>query len=184
MGQAISSMAMGAASFLGSSAQGDAAKMQGAYQQQQYDFEAKSLDMQASDAIRRGDKDAAMLKTGAKKMIGSQRAAFAADGVALDSGSALDVQMDTAGSAEVDALQIRNNAWREANGYKIASNDATFRGKFAAIAGDNSARTSLLTGGMSALGYGVKAGYEGSSYFGGGSKSKSTAYDDFFGKEI
>lgn len=160
MGQALSSVAMGASSFISANNQAGAAEMSGAFTKQQSEFNAQMADLQAADAIRRGDKDATTLKKGAKQLIGSQRAGLAAQGIDVNSGSAADVQADTAGSAEVDALTIKNNAWREAFGYKVQALDARTKGNFAELAGRNEAKNTLLTGGITALGYGIKGGYE------------------------
>src|SRR5690242_19657087 len=52
-------------------------------------------------------------------MIGSQRAGLAANGVDINSGSAVDVQSTTAATGEADALTIRNNAARQAYGQQV-----------------------------------------------------------------
>jgi hypothetical protein len=56
------------------------------------------------------------LKTAQLK--GTQTARMAANGVALDSGSALDVLTSTDVMGEADANTIRDNAGKEAYGYK------------------------------------------------------------------
>jgi hypothetical protein len=56
-------------------------------------------------------------------MVGTQRAGFAAGNIDVGSGSAVDVQADTAFMGELDALQIRTNAAREAWGYSVEADD-------------------------------------------------------------
>lgn len=78
-------------------------------------------EMQARDAITRGREAEQRLRRDAKQFIGSQRSQIAAQGVALGDAdsSAADIQEDTAYLAELDALTIRNNARREAFGYRM-----------------------------------------------------------------
>lgn len=72
----------------------------------------------ARDAIARGTEASHWAMSDTRRMIGSQRARLAAQGVDVNSGSALDVQADTMALGELDALTIKNNAAREAWGYK------------------------------------------------------------------
>lgn len=58
-------------------------------------------------------------------IIGAQRAAYAAHGVDVNVGSPVDIYASTAELGELDALTIRNNAQREAYGYKIQEGNAT-----------------------------------------------------------
>ena len=73
---------------------------------------------QASDAVRNGQiaEENQDLKTGS--IMGSQRAALAANGVDLGSGSANDVLTTTQFMGNRDALQIHDNAMMQAWGYR------------------------------------------------------------------
>lgn len=57
------------------------------------------------------------------QMIGAQRAAMAANGIDIGSGSALNLQSDTGAIGELDALTIRNNAARQAYNYEAQAAD-------------------------------------------------------------
>ncbi len=76
-------------------------------------------EQQAQDALKRGQiaEDEQRRKTA--QIRGAQRASLAASGVALDQGAPLDILGDTAAFGELDALTIRNNADREAYGYRV-----------------------------------------------------------------
>ncbi len=87
------------------------------------DWNAEVAGLQADDAIARGAQEEQRFRQGVRGMIGSQRAAIAAGNVDVGFGSALDVQADAAMLGELDALQIRTNAAREAWGYKIEAED-------------------------------------------------------------
>jgi hypothetical protein len=72
------------------------------------------IERQAREALARGEiaEDRQRQKTGL--LLGSQRARLANQGTALDEGSPLDIQGDTAVAGEFDALSIRHDAEREA----------------------------------------------------------------------
>jgi len=53
------------------------------------------------------------------QLEGRQKAAIAANGIDLSFGSPLDTIVDTAKMGEIDALNVRSNAYREAYGYKV-----------------------------------------------------------------
>lgn len=130
-------------------AQSKAQKSEGDYQKQIYESNARLADIQADDAIRRGEKDAKQHKKNVKRLIGSQRAALAAQGLDLEADDALAIQQESAEYGALDVLEIKNNAWREAWGYKVQANDFMGRARFADITAKNKARNTILTGGMS-----------------------------------
>ena len=76
-------------------------------------------EQQAADARKRGEIAEAEQRRKTVNIKGSQKASIGASGVALDSGSPLDILGDTAAFGELDALTIRNNAEREAYGYQV-----------------------------------------------------------------
>jgi hypothetical protein len=106
--------------------------------------------MQASDAIARGEAQARQIGQRKKQVIGAQRASLAGQGIEVDSGTALELQQDTATLSKLDEAQIRNNAWREAWGYKVDSANATAQGKMAQVGIRQQAQSSLMTGGIQA----------------------------------
>jgi len=93
------------------------------------DFNAQVATLQAEDAIVRGQDEEQRFRTRVRSAIGAQRAGFAAGNIDVSSGSAVDVQADTAFLGEMDALTIRTNAAREAWGFKVQAEDLTRRGQ-------------------------------------------------------
>lgn len=87
------------------------------------DFNASVADQQSADATAQGTIEENRYRTGVRTMIGSQRAGFAANNVDVGYGSAVDVQADAATLGELDALQIRTNAARQAWGYQVQAAD-------------------------------------------------------------
>lgn len=83
------------------------------------EFNARLFESSAADAVTRGHETEKRFRTQIKSLIGTQRVSYAAQGVDVSDGSALEVQMDTAKQGEFDALTIRVNAAREAWGYNV-----------------------------------------------------------------
>lgn len=132
--------------------QSKALEAQGEYQKTMYDLNADAASAQSQDATRRGDKAAAESVRRANQALGSQRAAMGASGVSVDSGSARDVQAETAQASAMDTMTLKTNAWREAWGYKVQASQYNFQGRMAKLAAESGAKQTLLTGGLRATG--------------------------------
>lgn len=74
--------------------------------------------MGAESAMRAGESQVAQITYEAGQRQAKQRTAFAANGVALDSGSAQDVQLSTEVLKQLDVRNTRLNALADAWGYK------------------------------------------------------------------
>lgn len=109
-----------------------------------YDNNAQIADWQAQDALDRGVVNERTMRRQTKQVIGSQRASLASQGVDINKGSALDVQADAAYLGELDALTIRNNAAKEAWGYRVQANDYRNKGKIAKREGTFGAFNTIL----------------------------------------
>jgi len=92
------------------------------------DYNQAVADLQAEDAVDRGAEAESRFRTQVRGAIGAQRAAFAGGNIDVGFGSAVDVQADAAFLGEMDALQIRTNAAREAWGFKVQAEDYRRRG--------------------------------------------------------
>lgn len=116
------------------------------------DAQSKYNKWQAQDALARGVEEADARRTAVRMLLGTQRAAFGANGVVGNTGSALLTQLDTAYQGELDMMRVRNNAAREAFGYKTESRLSRTRGSMARSAGRYGAMGTILTGGADAYG--------------------------------
>jgi len=170
------SLALGAAgagvSAYGQHKAGQAAKKSGELEQQAAESDAQLdeynagvAELQASDAVQRGEEEANRYRQGVRNLVGEQRATFAASGVVADYGSAGEVQHDAEFLGELDALTIKTNAAREAWGYKVSAYDLRQKaaitrkagatraaeGREAASAANIGAATTLLGAGASLL---------------------------------
>jgi len=155
---ATGALAVGAISSAATAySQAQAYEAQGYYQKKMSKINASFAEMEAEDAIKRGDREAGDVRRRGKKIHGAQRAALAAQGIDIDSGSALDIQDEARSMTEQDALTVRNNAWREAWGYRVQASNATAEGRMAQLTARGNARNTLLTGGLQATSYGLQA---------------------------
>ncbi|MCO7513713.1 hypothetical protein NJF44_01335 [Pseudomonas guariconensis] len=152
---AIPFIAMGASALIGA----QQAQQQGAATAEANLQNAAFADAAASDAIKRGEFEADQSRIDTRAMIGAQRAGFAANGIDVNSGSAADVQDDTAALGEQDALTIKNNAAREAWGYRTQAQQNRMAASNARRSGQAGMFGSLLTAGaQGARAYGALRG--------------------------
>lgn len=80
---------------------------------------AKIAEWQAQDAEKRGKEEERKRRILTGQQKGTQRTAFAANGIDLGSESVAETLADTEMIGEMDALTIRSNAKREAYGYRV-----------------------------------------------------------------
>jgi hypothetical protein len=130
--------------------QAQAQRSQSRYEQRIAEANARIMDLQARDATQRGEEAADASQRATRQLVGSQRAAMAAQGIDVASGSALDVQEATAGLGALDALTIRNNAYREAWGFQMQALNSRSEAAHARSAGRQAVRNTLLEGGLGA----------------------------------
>jgi hypothetical protein len=140
--------------------QAEAIARQNQFQKELTEFNKDFAKSQASDAIKRGEEAVQVVKQRAKSIVGSQRAGLAAQGVDISSGAALKIQTDTQILSAVDAVKIRNNAWREAYGYKVQALEYSMRSIAAQDAANNQINSTLAAGGIQAIS-GVAQGVSG-----------------------
>lgn len=140
-----------ASSVAGAYAQSQAIKAQGDYGKQVAQTNAELSDAAAADAIKRGEKDTNAAVRRSRIAVGAQRAAFGANGSDVNSGSAADVVNQTQTIGALDALTIKNNAQREAWGYKMQSSNYRAQGDMAEITAQGEANQTLLNGGLRAI---------------------------------
>ena len=157
---ALASIALSAVGILvgmsGQRQQGEAANKQALYNARVARRNAVMAGYAAQDALDRGARDELTTRLQYKQIKGRQRAAFAANGVVVDEGSALDVVLDTVALGEFDALTVRSNAAKEAFNYREQADQfnssawmQTIAGKDAQRAGYIGAAGTLLSGASS-----------------------------------
>lgn len=120
---------------MGVSAMGTATQSYAAHQQAKADnlaaqwnagvMENNALlkDIQANQALERGQHDVALAKMEGGLLLERQRASYAASGVKVDSGSALDVVAEQAGKNKYDQDMLKYNAELNAWGIRGEANN-------------------------------------------------------------
>lgn len=157
---AYASLAMAAVgtgmSMYGQSQQAAAQENAAKYQAAVAANNAKIAQRNAQASIEQGQAQEAAQRQKTTNLVGAQRAAFAANGIDVGSGSALDVQSSAAQMGELDALTIRYNAENraqgfasQAGGYSAQSGLYGMQGASAGAAGGIGMTTSLLGGAAS-----------------------------------
>lgn len=112
----------------------------------------KFADLQAEDVVRRGEKAARARQAEGRRVQGAQRAAMAAQGIDIASGSAADIQAETETLTALDANEIRNSSWMQSWGIKANAENDYATAMAGADALDFDARSGLAIGGMRAMG--------------------------------
>lgn len=108
-----------AIAVVGGVMQAQNSKQQGDYSSDMLQKNAAFKNKAADETEIVGNTSADWQRVKTKQAIGTQRTALAANGVDVNSGSASQLQDDTAMLGELDALTIQNNAAREAYGYRV-----------------------------------------------------------------
>lgn len=155
----IATGAQGVGAMAGAIGQSHSLKVQGEVQQKLYDMNVRMAEYQAKDTLRMGERAVDLHRQKTKSLIGTQRVNLAAQGIDLESGSALDIQNNTKYMSELDVMTIKNNAWRQAWGFKMDALSSSFRGEVARMSGNNAGRNTLLTGILDSTTYGMKGYY-------------------------
>ena len=152
---AIASMALTAGAGVYSAS---AQRAAGKYEQQVAERNATIADQQAEQAKQIGNIDEERQLRRVRAALGSQRAALAANGIDVNSGTALDLQAETAGFGAADALNLRSNALREAWGFNVEATNQRNSGRAARAQGRNAAIGTMLTTASSVAGQGFSSG--------------------------
>jgi hypothetical protein len=145
----VASTAMGA---VGSMQQGAAAKGQAAYQAQVMRNNQILAERAAADAEARGKVQERRQAQATKQLIGKQRAIMAGNNVVVDTGSALDITSDTAALGKLEELYIRNNAEREASGFRAQGMNFSANANLADARGKAAGSSALWSAGGTLLG--------------------------------
>jgi hypothetical protein len=105
----------------------------------------------AEDVIRRGQAAESQQRQQTRKLIGSQRAAMAAQGIDIQAGTAFEIQSEAEALGALDAATIRNNAARGALGLRFQAGALETQQDIERITGRARRRGTLLTGGLQFL---------------------------------
>lgn len=133
-------------------AQGYAGRQQGIYQNDISKYNQRRLDNEATATRNKGTEAENRQREATAQLQAKQRAQIAAQGTALDSGSAADIVEDTRILGEADALRIRSNFADQAAALTDQGELIRNQGKNAASVGKFNFGASLLKGAGSVAG--------------------------------
>lgn len=142
---ALTALSAGA-SLYGGYASGQTAKAQAEAEAQAAEANARIARIQAHDSVERGGQEELRLRRQLAQNQGTQRVMMAAQGVDINSGSALDVQNASIAEGEHDAEVIRFNAARQMWGYINQANNLEAQAASARSRGKYAARNGLISG--------------------------------------
>ena len=150
----------------GSILQGYGSFRQAQNKQRAAEFNADMLDLQATDAISRGQLETQRVRQRGKSIIGQQRAGYASQGVDVSSGTAAQLADQTGQLSEQDAIRVKLDAMRQAWGLR---SQATMM-RWEADTNLRDARRSAITGavfGLANAGASAAGGAKGAPAAGG-----------------
>jgi hypothetical protein len=117
--------------LIGSGVSAQGSKKSGKQARRLANFNFQVSEKQAEDALTRGREAEDQLRSGVRKLIGSQRAGFAGQNVSLNDrdGAAITLEEDTIAMQERDLDRIRVNAAREAWGFRMQGRNYAMGGQ-------------------------------------------------------
>jgi hypothetical protein len=137
--------------YIGMAVAGTAMSMMGNYYQGQTTaklakYQAEMAGISAGETKEAGRAATRLQRIRTAKAVGAQRAAMGGSGIDVNTGSALDTQVESAQLGEMDALMIRQNYEREARAKFADANMYTASAKAAKRAAMLGMSSSFLTG--------------------------------------
>lgn len=150
--RAISSVASGYA-------QGSSYLTQSKYEANALRLNARLLDKEKQDLESQAAFDANRALYTGKRLSDEQYMEYAAMGVDPNSGSAARVRASSEYMSAVDALTIKNNAYKQAFGYQVQKDNYLTQAKFVRMAGRNLANASFIGGAASGISDALMASY-------------------------
>jgi len=145
-------LAAATVSGIGSYEQGQAASKASAYQSQVAAQNAQIATQNANFAGAEGEQNTATSEMQNRATTSTIKANQAANGVDVNSGSAVNVRASSAEVGELNALNIRANAARQAYGYETQASQQTGQSQLYAAESSNENTASYLSGAGSFLG--------------------------------
>jgi hypothetical protein len=125
---------------------GQAEKQAAEANAQTADWNAGIADQAAADAIARGSVKEGQIKLAGSEVASKQTVALASSGVDTQAGSSVTTAETTGGLSALDALMARNNAAREAWGYKVQASQYRRQAAITRATGQAQAVGSVLGG--------------------------------------
>lgn len=127
--------------------QSRAFQMQGSYQRSLSNINSQMDQMQAADALRRGQQQVGFIRNQGEMVQGKEVVSQGASGTLVGTGTNANITASSGAMNRIDQLTAENNAALEALGFKMQSTNALTQGRMAEITGRINSDQSLLSGG-------------------------------------
>lgn len=150
---------IGGAQLLAAKQQADAVKAEAKWKAQQLGFNAQVAQLQRKEIEDKAQDDVVSRQQDVSRIIGDQKVIMAANGIDLGSDVSAQIEADTRKTGRLDMLNIKNNAWKEAWGMQVKAQDLRDQAEFTKRSADITAKNTLLTGGLQAIGTGASFAY-------------------------
>jgi hypothetical protein len=138
-------------SVVGQLQQGQAQQQASAEQGARLDEQARIDAIQAQRETVAAAEEAKRIRKAGDKQAAASRAQLAASGIAVGSGSAININEDIIGGSESDAMNTLLTGERRSESYSYSSGQNTRSAASARRAGDNAMTSSLLAAGSTSL---------------------------------
>jgi hypothetical protein len=173
-----------AGGLAGSYAESEGIRSRDRIQRAQADVTRRRLLLQARDASNRGEREAQVVEADTRQLRGAQRAAYAAQGVDLGSGSPDLIQAETEAFGAEDAAAIRGNAWREAWGIRSEAENVALESRWESKEARRQRRQTLVVGGLRALSGGARTAMVARSSDRGPSNPTVSRFDSDYRRDV
>lgn len=144
----LTELAFGGSEILRTYGVAQAERADAEFQRRAMERHAALLERARVDRLRAGEREAGLQERRAAGVVGAQRAALAASGVDVNTGSAALIQQVTSMQGREEANTVRINAFREALGYKLEAEEERGRAGILRAGARSRQRLSLATGGF------------------------------------
>lgn len=138
--------ALAGVSLIGTAVSAGAQVKAGAEAQASAEFNARMMDLEAADAVTRGEQRAGDLQREGRQMLGAQRAVLGAQGIEIGDGSAAVLQADTIRTTQDAVARVRADAALEAWGIRTNAKSVRRAGRYARAGANRTALGSTIAG--------------------------------------
>lgn len=144
IGSVIAGIASTAVSTVAGIQQGNAQKAQYEYAAEQNRQNAKIAQNNATESRQKGVEEARLKRMQTLSQIGALKTANAANGVNINSGTALDTLEDTAAMGELDAMNASYQAEQTAQNYELQAKNFNTQANMDSFAAKNVSKTAKM----------------------------------------
>lgn len=151
IGSVVASIVGGTISTVSGIQQGNAQKAQYEYAAEQNRRNAEIAKNNATESRQKGMEEARLKRMQTLSQIGALKTANAANGININSGTALDTIEDTATMGELDAMNAMYTSEQTAQNYELQANNFNVQSNMNSLAAKNVSKTTKMNAFGSAL---------------------------------